>query len=501
MSRLHARARALAIAATLFLAACSGLKDALTAHVDLAARAGGQELSSTRLAQLMTTGAQIPARKDVAVAIANLWVNYQLLGQAGAHGDTALGVKAIDAAMWAQIAQARSKKFYEAIQKASGPADTSQYEKLYNDGAMLSARHILFMAQPGLKPAQKDSVRKLAERIARQVTSANFAEMAKKHSGDGSKDQGGDLGLFQKGAMVAPFEAGLLALKPGEISPVVESQFGFHIIRRSTYAEVKDKFAATYRQTADQAAEQKFLADLEKTNKIEVKPGTAKLVKAIAEDLDAYREDRSVIASSRGGDISAARLAQWIAAFPPQAQIRQQIAAAPDSQIPLFVTNVMRNELVLHAADSAKIVLDDSVTKDIRGAFTTAYMSALDGLNLTPAKLADSAKTTAEKERLAASRVEAYLEALIAQRAKFVDVAEPVAIALRAKYEARVVTAGIDRAVTAAVAIKAKADSAKKAAMPSTVVPMPGAVPPAAPPAPAAAAPQAAPAKPVTKKP
>jgi hypothetical protein len=368
---------------------------------------------------------------------------------------------------------------------------------------MLSARHILFMASAeSMKPAQRDSVRKVAERIAKQVTSANFAEMAKKYSADGSKDQGGDLGMFPKGAMVPQFEQGLLALKPGEISPVVESQFGYHIIRRSTYAEVKDKFAATYRQTADQANEQKYLAELEKANKIEVKPGAAKLVKSIAEDLDAYREDRSVIATSRGGDISAARMAQWIAAFPPQAQIRQQIGAAPDSQIPLFINNVMRNELVLHGADSAKITLDDSIAKGIRGAFTAAYMGALDGLNLTPAKLADSAKTTAEKERLAASRVEAYLEALIAQKTKFVDVAEPVAIALRTKYEARVVTAGIDRAVTAAVALKAKADSAKKAAMPSSVVPMPGATPPApAATPPAAAAPKPDAAKPAPKKP
>ena len=492
MSRLHRRA--LAIAVTLSVVACGGLKDALTAHVDIAARAGGQELSTTRLAQLMTASPQVPVRKDVAVAIANLWVNYQLLGQAGAHGDTSLGEKAIDNAMWAQIAQKRSEKFYGIIQKGFGGPDSSQYEKLYNDGATLAARHILFMTQ-GATPAKKDSLRKVADRVAKQVTSANFAEMAKKYSADGSKDQGGDLGLFQKGAMVPPFEQGVLALKPGEISPVVESQFGFHIIRRSTYAEVKEKFADSYRQTANQAKEKQWLADMEKANKVEVKPGAGKLVKAIAEDLDAYREDRSLIATSHGGDITAARMAQWIAAFPPQAQIRQQIGAAPDSQIPQFVNNVMRNELVLHAADSAKVVLDDSVMKNIRSVFSQAYTGALDGLNLSPAKLADSAKTTAEKERLASSRVEAYLETLVAQKARFIDVPEPVAIALRGKYEARVVSAGIERAVTAATAIRAKADSAKKAAMPSTVVPMPGATP-----APAAA-PKPDTAKPAAKKP
>ena len=492
MSRIQLRAAALVT--TFAVTACAGLKDALTAHVDLVARAGSQELSTQRLVQMMTA-AGVPPKKEVAVAISNLWVNYQLLAQAGAKGDTIGDNRAVDDAMWAQIAQLKSKKFYENVAKSFPAVDASTFEAKYNDGAMLAARHILFMAQAGqMKPTQIDSVKREAEKVLKMVNATNFAEMAKKYSKDGSAAQGGDLGVFAKGAMVPEFEKGLVALKPGEVSGLVQSQFGFHIIKRETWAEAKDKFTATYGKGANQAAESTFLANMEKGAAVEVKPNAAKTVKALAEDVDGYREDKTVIATSRSGDMTAAKLAKWIAAFPPQARIREQVTQAPDSAIPYFVKNVMRNEMVLRAADSAKVQLDTADVNNIRRSFRSSLMGAMNGLRVSPAALADSAKTTSEKERLAAARVEAYLDLLLKNQAQFVDVSEPVSMALRKKFEARVVTAGVVRAVAEAEKAKAKADSAKAAAMPSTVVPMPGAPVPAP-------APKADTAKPAAKKP
>src|SRR3954466_14139610 len=89
----------LALCATT-LAACGGLKDALTAHVDVVARAGSQELSVTRLSDLLGKAKlQVPINKDVATLVArDLWVPYQLLGVAAARGDSLADAKAIDAA-------------------------------------------------------------------------------------------------------------------------------------------------------------------------------------------------------------------------------------------------------------------------------------------------------------------------------------------------------------------------------------------------------------------
>ena len=481
------RFRATALLATLGLSACAGFRDALTRHVDLVARAGAQELSVARLAQLMTT-AKVPPRKDVALAITNLWVNYQLLAAAAAKGDTLADNSAIDDAMWAQIAQLKSRKFYDAVQKSFPAPDSSTFERKYNEGELMAARHILLMVDRNLaKPAQVDSVRREAEKVRRQLTPANFAKMAEKYTQDpGSKSTGGEY-VFGSGRMVPEFEQGVRALKPGEISGLVQTQYGFHILMRETWEEARAPWSAAYRRLADSVAGAAFFDGIDKNAAVEVKPGAAKMVKAIGEDVDAHRDDGTVLATSRGGKLTAARMARWVASMPPQMRVRDQIAQAPDSVMPIFVRNVMRQELVLRAADSAKITLDTAEVNGIRRGFTGSLTSSMSALNIAPAQLKDSAKSASERARLASGRVDAYVEKLLRNEVQFVDVSEPIALALRKKYESRVVTAGLERAVPEAVKLAAQADSQRAKSLPSSVVPMPGVAPPpavAAPPGP-----------------
>ena len=487
------RFRAAALAAMFALTACAGLKDALTGHTDTVARAGGQELTVQRLSQMMAA-AHAPARKDVALAITNIWVNYQLLGEAAARGDSLTDQKLIDDGMWAQVAQIRLKKLFAAVSKAASAPDSASYEKHYNDGDMLAARHILFTAKKNVaKPAEIEAARKQAASVARQVNAGNFAAMAKKYSSDpGSKDAGGELGVFAKGQMVPEFQAGILALKPGEISAPVQSDFGFHIIMRESWADAKDKFIKAYAQVAQQSAESTYGANLEKAAKVEVKPAAAKTIRAVAADLDAFRDDRTEVASAKGVDMTAAKVAKWMAAYPPQTQIREKLQQLPDSVMGLFAKQLVVNELMLKAADSAKIELDSSEKANLRQVFTSSVSNSFNGLGIAPASLADSGKSVSARQKIAAARIERFMNALLSNTAQFVDVSEPVSRVLRSKFEARVVPAGIDRAVTEAQKAVAKADSAKAKNMPQSAVPAPGAPAPA-PSAPASPAP--APAK------
>lgn len=481
------------IAATLGIAACGGFKEALTAHVEVAARAGTQELSVNRLAEMLGN-AKVPLRKDVANAVADIWVTYQLLGYAGAHDDTLHDNKAAEQAMWSAIAQTKSKAFYDLISKEWGKVDSASLPAKYAAGEMLAARHILLMSpRDGSTPKQRDSVKAELEKIRKTVTAANFADVAKAKSQDGSKGNGGALGVFAPGTMVPEFDAALRALKPGEISGVVETQFGFHLIKRQTYDEVSAEFAKMYGQVATQKAESLFLTQMEKTADIQVKSGASKIAKAVANDPDAHRDDNSNLVTWRGGSLTAGRLLQWMAAMPPQSRIRENLIQAPDTAIPGFLRQIARNELVIKAADSAKVLADTTAIAGIRNAFYQQVMGAMSDLKVLPVLLKDSAKTTAEKERLAASRIDAYFDLLLQEKAQFINVPEPVQSALRRKFESRIVPAGLERALEKATKIRQQVDSARAATQPPSAVPMPGAA------APAPAAPAPKPAEPAKK--
>ncbi len=114
----------------------------------------------------------------------------------------------------------------------------------------VQARHILVKSE--------DEAKKIAEKI---TAGGDFAALAKENSGDaGSKEQGGMLGYFGKGQMVPEFETAAFAMKKGEVSKPVQSNFGWHVIkvedRRQkpppTFDDVKDRIMSTMVQSKAQ---------------------------------------------------------------------------------------------------------------------------------------------------------------------------------------------------------------------------------------------------------
>jgi peptidyl-prolyl cis-trans isomerase C len=97
----------------------------------------------------------------------------------------------------------------------------------------VEASHILIRTKPEMTDADKAAARQKAEEVlAKAKKGEDFGALAKEYSEDpGSATKGGDLGWFNQGQMVAPFDSAAFALEPGQLSDVVTTNYGYHVIK------------------------------------------------------------------------------------------------------------------------------------------------------------------------------------------------------------------------------------------------------------------------------
>ncbi len=164
------------------------------------------------------------------------------------------------------VSDAEVKKFYDENQDK------------FKQPATIRASHILCKVDPKATDADKKKAREKAEGLLKEVKAGkDFAELAKTNSDCPSNAQGGDLGFFGKGQMVPAFENAAFALKPGEVSDVVETQFGYHVIKVTDkkdagvtkFDDVKERIQAYLKNTKVQKGVQDYVAKLKEKAKIE----------------------------------------------------------------------------------------------------------------------------------------------------------------------------------------------------------------------------------------
>jgi peptidyl-prolyl cis-trans isomerase C len=191
--------------------------------------------------------------------------------------DVALGLrltKLVEAQMKDKKAPADKeiKEYYEVNKKQFEVPET------------VHARHILFKTEEKDDQKVKDEKKAKAEDVRKQLAGgADFAKLAKEKSDCPSKKDGGDLGTFQRGQMVKPFEDAAFKQEVRAIGPVVETQFGYHIIqalehnqaRTKSLDEVKETIVNTIKQKRLQEAAESYLTGLRTRAKIVYASGMA----------------------------------------------------------------------------------------------------------------------------------------------------------------------------------------------------------------------------------
>lgn len=165
-----------------------------------------------------------------------------------------------------------------------------QNKEQYNEPEQVQASHILAQVKPDAPQAEKDAAKKKIETAQADLKAGkDFAEMAKQYSDDpGSKEKGGDLGFFGRGMMIKPFEDTAFAMTEGQVSDVVETQFGYHIIkligkkaaRQIPFEEAKENLKTEVLQQKRNAEINKWITGLKEKAAIEIvgqaKPEEAK---------------------------------------------------------------------------------------------------------------------------------------------------------------------------------------------------------------------------------
>ncbi len=108
----------------------------------------------------------------------------------------------------------------------------SSHPEAFSQPEQIRARHILILVGEGAdEKADQEALNKIKEVQKKLQNGADFEALAKEYSEGPSAKQGGDLGFFQRGQMVKPFEVAAFALQPGEVSPIVKTQYGYHLIK------------------------------------------------------------------------------------------------------------------------------------------------------------------------------------------------------------------------------------------------------------------------------
>lgn len=170
------------------------------------------------------------------------------------------------------ITDADALKFYDANK-----------DKFFTDGdepGSIRASHILIEAKKGAPVEEMTKAKAKAEEILKQVKAnpEKFAEIAQKESSCPSSANGGSLGAFSKGQMVPEFERAAFALEEGQISGLVLTDFGFHIIKRDPsevgkplpFDDVKEQVIETLKAQEFQKQVQALVERINKENKVEI---------------------------------------------------------------------------------------------------------------------------------------------------------------------------------------------------------------------------------------
>lgn len=431
------RLRAASVAACLASALAASGCDDLGRH-GLVAKAGDWTLTEDRLAELLVLAQPFPLEPAPALALARHWQGAASLAARAAAGDSLLGSEALAAASWLDRREALLAADREArLGARAGFSGLAEADAVFHEGRLRLVAHVLRSVGPATSSAERVLQRRTAEGVVQALAGGgSWADAVAESEDADSRDASGLLGLVGRGELAAGLDRAVFALEPGQISGVVQSRAGFHVLYRPRLEEVRALFADRLRRRRLSEADAEAAERVRGQRNMRVAPGAGETMGRIAASPADWLDSQLPLAGWEGGALAAADAARYAMFLPPES--RTELAGAGDEAQSGLVRELATRELRLNDFQAGGGSLD-SALEDAMSA------SHADEVDYWTRVLATDAADAPSREALAR-----HMEALVARRGQMRSLSPLFGAWLRERAGAELRERGVEAAIAKA---------------------------------------------------
>jgi hypothetical protein len=423
---------------------------------NVVARADEHILTVDRFAELLVEG-DVQLNPTVVEQWAWMWLQYSLFLQGIARGDSFTDTATVMEAMWPEVLTSTVEVYFQRLLSEQVVVDATILDSVYNVGDHRIIDHIMIRADERYSADEKATQRRRAETIRdRLAAGRTWVSEAQTTDDYATRASRGRLGLIARGEVVPEVEEAAFMLEPGELSDVVETRDGYHIVRRPSLEEVREEYAEEIRALLTQRWRRDFTNTLAQRYHLQVANGGPEIIRDVADRpiRTLVLERGRLIGTYDGGELTDVDYVGWLQAL-PVLELRS-MGGAEDEQLKQMAGNAMRWEVLFLEAKSVGTTLSDSVYRVIE--------EELDG-RLARVRIAmrvDSAimrAGTGERERIAREVLDQYMVGILVAGDRVTLVPPFLARKLRRETDWEFSYGGLDRAILRAERLRAARDT------------------------------------------
>ncbi len=453
------------------------------------ARADQEELSAEWVANVIHTAKGMTPNIRLSNYLADIWVDLSLFAQASTSGTLADSTTVADA-MWFDLLKFSLLRWHDSVVSERVGLTDAQIDSTAAALDMRLSQHLLIRTS-GDKAADAEVLKRIQGLHAQIRGGASFDSLAAEYGEDGTREQGGWLPLASRNSFVAEFTTALWKLAPGELAPLVKTDYGYHIVRRASAtvgdsairAAARDSLMARY----GLGVADSLLSDMSTQRKFTVKADAPTHVKAALQDLAGARKKSTALATFTGGELSMVEFLRWfdvaLSSNPMGgADLIEQMRSMPDSALAQLLNEVGRNQML------AEFVIENGITytpaewADVHAAYQSGVDSLAAHMGLTSI---DPALSGNARKEAAAAKVMEYFQRVQDREVMLEAPPGALTFVLRGRYPFAYFADGLQNSVNLAIAKNAAdgggipplQDGMQPTGDPDLIVPAPGGPP------------------------